>query len=180
VIFWILIGAIALTVIITFYNTAYWNGGGWDVGDGLAMAGVGAIISALIAGLLFLVAMAISFGVTGWNYLDTWSVTKETHSLTALKTASSVEGRSYFLGGGYIDGKRVLDYIEAKDGAYYVKSSDADDSVIHEFSGKPYVKHEHSVGGFWWLAPFPLGDGDSHDFYVPEGSVLSDYAVDNG
>lgn len=179
-IFWILIGLVIVVVVIAFFTDAkpIRKGGLWYWQDGFASAGWAALASSVVAFFLFAVAVLITFAASP-HYLDTWSASKDTHSLTALKTDSSIEGRGYFLGGGYVDGKRVLNYIQTDGDAYYVKSSDADDSVIHESDGKPKVIHEHVVGGFWWLAPFPLGKGDSYDFYVPKGSVLSDYTVNN-
>lgn len=170
-IFWVLLGlAVIATIIITV--GAVYDDGPIRLFLGLV---VGGLISVGVGGLLFAICVAFF-----WNGLTPVKTGATERDLVALQTSSTVEGRSYFLGSGYVDGKRVLNYITVDDGAYRVESSDAVNSWIYESDEDPIVRVEHYDFVNPWLAPFALGGADAYSFYIPEGSVLSDYTIDNG
>jgi len=168
-IFYIVIAAVLIAVVwIVIYATIY-DG----LGIGLLYGILTAICGAVIGFLLMLFASI-------WMLGPYHNVGKEDHSLTALQTSSSVEGRTFFLGSGYINGKRTLNYITNDGGAYRVQSADAVDSVIYQDSETPIVTvYEWDLENPWF-APFVLGHKHTYDFHIPEGSILSDYTIDNG
>lgn len=101
-----------------------------------------------------------------------------TYDLKSLGADSSVSGRSYFLGGGYIDGKRVLSYVmENADGSFTPDQVDANDSKIYEDEGtEPEMRaYEHSAD-YWWLAP-SVFTTYTYEFTVPNGTVVEEYTV---
>lgn len=166
-IFWILLVIAIVAVIASFVYGLLEDG----IGIAFLVAFMAALISALIGGLL---ALLLSIWVTP-NYQ--FQGEKE-HDLVALQTSSSIEGR-FFLGSGYINGKRTLNYITDDSGAFRVESADADDSVIYQDSNEPTVTvHEWDLVNPW-LAPWSFSHKHTYTFHVPEGSILSDYTVNN-
>lgn len=143
---------------------------------------VGFLMAFLMGGMIavlvwFLVAVAL-VGVAG-SHLAGANKT-ETHSvpLKALGSDSSVGGRSYFLAGGYVEGKRVLSYIrENSDGSFTPGQVDARSTRVFEEDQKPeLVWHVHSAR-HWWLFPADVEISRSYELYVPEGSVSEEYNV---
>lgn len=168
-IFWILLGIAIVAVIASF---AYGVQEDLGIGFGFLNAFLATLIAALVGGLLMLL-LSIWFGPS-YQFQG-----EKEHGLVALQTSSSIEGRSYFLGSGYINGKRTLNYITDDGGAFRVESADADDSVIYQDSDSPTVTvHEWDLVNPWF-APWSFGHRHTYTFHVPEGSILSDYTVNN-
>lgn len=108
-------------------------------------------------------------------------ISDETYKLKAVGTDSAISGRSFFLSGGYIDDKRVLNYISVRDdGGIRVERAEAEESVIFEGVEDATVTIRHYDHNNWWLQTWPIGDHHEYEFRIPTGSVLESYAVDNG
>lgn len=167
-IFWILL---SLAVLITLGSFIYgWieDGPLWSVGTGL----LAALISGIVGGLIF-----FAFRFIPWN-VDL--VSDDTHHLKALGNNSALEGRSYFLGGGYIKDKRVLNFISQRDGgAIRVEQAEAEDATIFEGSPDATVQIKHYDYTNGWVSPWPLGDAYEYTFRIPADSVLESYTLDN-
>jgi hypothetical protein len=169
-VFWILLGIAALIPIVV--AIFFFMDEGFLAGVGFFF--VSAFLAACGLGLVALILSAIAAG-TGWT--DT---RYETRDLRALGNSSSIEGRFYFLGGGYIDGKRVLNYIVQQDGYSTLEQADANDSRIFEDEQEsPYVYSAYSERKNTWLVPWPVLGGEAHDFHIPADSILENYTIDN-
>ena len=167
-IFWILV---ALIVIITFCVFV----GQWDDSYGSPfLAGFFTLFVGSVIGFLIFLACG------SWIPYNTDLVREDTYQLKAIGNNSAIEGRSYFLGGGYIKDKRVLNFISQRDGgAIHVERAYANDSTIFEGSENAtvIVRHYDHVNG--WVSPWPLGDTDLYEFRIPAGSVVESYSLDN-
>jgi hypothetical protein len=127
-------------------------------------------------------AAAVVFGIVSFNSKADRVVTSETNvTLKSLGTSSAVKGRAYFLGGGYINEKRVLNYITTDDqNVIRVTQAEADKSTILEDGpSKPYVKVTDYDLVNYWVMTWPSRDDSAYEFHIPAGSVLNDYTVDN-
>jgi hypothetical protein len=166
VIFWISLAiAIVLMVVVKLADesifTAFW---------------VGVITS----GFIFLIAACITGAALGVERTETKYVTP----LKALATSSKISG-SFFLGSGYVEGKRTLNYITADGDRNYIRQQDASASVVIEdiTTGQPHMLALEQCYDSGWIMPWKMckdiNEGVAYEFHVPAGSVLSDYTVDN-
>lgn len=167
--FWILTVVI---VLVWVGLTVYMFREDWPLGLGMFFLG------GICAGLIW-VLVVVGGAATGLNYLvGANRVESETVQLKALGSDSSVEGRFYFLGGGHVDGKRVLSYIRVNaDGSFTPDQVDGAESRVHESdtSAPELVTHTH-IADHWWVSPaMPLFE--MYEFTVPTGSVAEGYSV---
>jgi hypothetical protein len=166
-IFWILAILTVLIAIGVFITQ-------WD--DSYGMPFMGAFLTLIGGGAVtFFVVMLCMFIPTNHDL-----VSDDTYQLKAIGTNSAIEGRSYFLGGGYIKDKRVLNYISQRDGgAIHVEQAEAEDSTIYEGSSDATVRARHYDHVNGWVAPWPLGSHNEYEFRIPNGSVADSYTLDN-
>lgn len=170
-IFWILVGIAAVITIAVIVYCIMDDGVLWALGMGLCTALISAAALGIIGGLA---GSAVAYA-TGWDDSDT-----ERSELRALSASSSIEGRFYFLGGGYIDGKRVLNYIVQQNGYSTLEQADASDSRIYEDEqAAPYVESTYTTRWNTWIVPWPVAGGEQHNFHIPEDSILENYTIDN-
>lgn len=159
--FWIII---VLIIAATAY--AIWQGYDW-------VDGIPVLFLTSIAGLviLFLAAVFIPCNVD--------LVNEKTTSLKALGTSSKVQGK-FFLGSGYVDGKRVLNYIQqGDDGGMRVAQVDAKDALIFEGSDKAAITTKRFDFNNGWIIPWPIGSTDKYEFRIPDGSVTESFTIAN-
>lgn len=166
-IFWTIV---AIAVIIAIYIA--WK----ESGDSYGMPVLGAFMSLFFGGM----AAGLSLLTCFFLPINKDLVSDNTYQLKALGNNNAIEGRSYFLGGGYINDKRVLNFISQRDGgAIHVEQAEADDSVIYEGSTDATVQVQHYDWNNGWIATWPLGSGDEYTFRIPTGSVVESYTLDN-
>lgn len=103
----------------------------------------------------------------------------QTVDLRAVGTSSAIEGRSYFLTGGYVKEQRVLNFIYQEDGYSVMSQAKASKSRIFEGDDKPHVDIEYTVHENWWITPFKFYLDTKYDFHIPAGSVVEEYSVTN-
>lgn len=171
--FWIIVGLVAAVTI----GAVVWSVcEGWNDGlDHVVFGFIGLFVSGGVGFLLMVVTTAVIHPP-----LERVVVSEKTQQLRALGNASGLEGRSYFLGGGYVKDKRVLNFITNNEGgAIKVERADAEDSVIYEDSTVASVKVTHVDYVNGWIVPFPLGDDHEYESHIPAGSVVESYALDN-
>ena len=145
----------------------------WFMEEGPGFAFLIGAISALMAALVLLVAGLCSQSAFNYEHKGT-----ETVNLRAMGDGDGTSGRSYFLGGGYIESKKVINYIgEREDGGVQLSSVDASDSVIYEREGAPTLEAHKYSGGVWWYAPFDVGSYTTYEFSVPNGTVVESYEL---
>lgn len=175
-IFWILLGLLGLSVVVSYFLNVFAFYNGW-LGS-LGWAVVSLIVGAFVAGIAFL-TIAGCLGHTG---VERKFVGDRTETLKALDTGSGISGRSYFLGGGYIGTTRVLNYMtQDKDGFVRLASADASVSAVKEDAepGTARVKTYMVQESQYNLWPWPGRTYPNYEFHVPAGSVVESYTVDN-
>lgn len=142
---------------------------------------LGAFVGAFFGAVMgFMVAM-----MAGLIFYSGHVTVERTVRLESLQDGSSVRG-SFFLGSGVIDEVSVFTWYEQpQPGSYRQARADADSSTVHYTDGAPrYIVHIEQIegGSFWGTWGFRGDSGDevnrTYDFYVPKGSVKSQYELD--
>ena len=166
-IFWILLVLVVLIAIGVFISEASDSYGSPFMGAFLALF-CGSVAGFIILCLFMFIPA------------NTDLVSDDTYKLKALGNNNAIEGRFYFLGGGYVKDKRVLNYISQRDGgAIHVEQSEADDSVIYEGHDEATVQVRHFDHNNGWVAPWPIDSHTEYIFRIPADSVLESYTLDN-
>jgi hypothetical protein len=175
VIFWILLAAAIVVAIVLHlvFSYEWWGIFGWGA------------VSLIVGAVLFGVAVLITDASIREHYdgpLEPAAHTEQ-FDLAALSTEATVEGRRYFLSGGYIEGSRQISFVLDHGDYLTVGSNPAGASEIWEDEEEnPYVVVYDYYVNVWWLAPTGWWEWDlwhdGHEFHVPAGSVISDYSVD--
>lgn len=140
---------------------------------------LGVFVTPILGGLIMLLAIGIpALCLPASHYKE---VGNETVNLRSMGSGDGISGRSYFLGGGYIESKKVLNYIRSEaDGASRLRAAPAELSKIYEVNEKPTLITRSYEKRVWWLAPFKVGSVDNYEFRVPNGTVSGDFTVSTG
>lgn len=179
-IFWIIVGLIALTLVIGFIagirDGWFWSGG---MGPAVGIAATLAIIGGCVCGI----GDIASAEGGNMQLQHEWK-------LRALVTQTSTESGSsavFFLGFGAASSGSSevtsIAYIRmAEDGGSTLQRADISDSVIYEDGAsdprvEDWREFDHNNGIFW---PWPVTYErltTQHRFHIPEGSILQSYEV---
>jgi uncharacterized membrane protein len=166
-IFWILLGIVALLTLLCFVvgwiDDGFWSG----VGTAIMMAFFGSLFGALILAVTALISLA-----TPPTSLERTSV--QTVQLRAAESGTA-SGRAYVFR-GYDSGKRVLNYTAQQDGYSMLGRTYAADTKIFE-DGKKELLIIKTLKHRWWVAPFTWDEKESYEFHVPEGSIVEDFEI---
>ena len=147
-----------------------------DPFDGLFGAFFGAafgFMAAMLAGLV------LYTGGGEWQH--------HSKPLVSLADGSGIQGH-FFLGSGSVDQRPVYTWYEQNGSNSYVRrQADADAAAIHYLPDgkKPYYVHsvEKDTHSFLTTAAIDAGAGttmdERWDFYIPRGSIVRDYTLDN-
>lgn len=132
-----------------------------------------AVMTLLFGGLLAIISNVALAGV-----VDTQTVVVS-NQLSTLQDGSQTTG-SFFLGSGYVDGEQVFSYYEKRGGAFYLDSIDADHAKVVESNETPRVEHTCKKSDNIWFSVFTGKCWNNWDytFYVPKGSVATNYTLD--
>lgn len=162
-------GALLIVGVIRTCQVEWGNRNYYDGGLGYYLA---AFATATIGGVVLLALCAtVPFQTT--------QTSESTYPLKALNNNSQTSGHAYFLGGGYVNEERVLNYIASAQGAFYVRSAPADHSKVYEGSEQPKVTVREHEGRNKWLVPWAFKATTKYEFHIPSESILSDYTLDN-
>lgn len=167
-IFYILTG-VAILVSLGAFVLFISEEGPFGILMGLGVTALTGLAWILMLGLLVLVSASMPE-----NHTESKTVT-----LKALGSDSSVSGMSYFLGGGYVEGNRVLSYIRENDnGSFTADQVKAKHAQVWEDSetDPTMTTYTHSSDR-WWLIPVKIKVSSSWEFHIPEGSVNSEFSV---
>lgn len=165
-IFWVLLVLAVAVGVWTFIYFAFLD----DMGIGL---GIGcAVLAAMTAGLVGAGLIALALLIPGEK------VTHETFALRALATSSAVQG-GFFLGSGYVNGERTLNYVAQDNGFARIDQGIGTASRIFEGSTKSTVTEYTYWYSNGWVIPWEFKTGYSWDFRIPSGSILEDYSITN-
>lgn len=172
--FWIVSAVVLIVALLAFYFVGNADFRYFDISE--AFAGFFCVL--IFGSLVGAIALGVWGGMNSHTkeYRDTESIQWE---LKALGNDSQIAGQSYFLGGGYIGEKQVIQYItKASNGAIRVEKLDAAEAKIFEGSEKAHLIRTKTVSSMPWLVPWDIETVYHHDFYIPEGSVTQDYTLD--
>ena len=165
-IFWILLVAVTVAVIVTFAANLDAQYGDW------VLASLGAFL-ALALGCLISAGIVLLF-----TLIPAQSVQSDDYQLRALATSGTTSG-SFFLGSGYVGEERTLNFIRSQGGYSQLDYALAANSRVYEDADKPtfteYVWRYDNP----WVLPWTVVTGYSYDFHVPAGSVLENYDITN-
>lgn len=168
-IFWILVTIVVLITAYIVWSELSDNNYGMPVMGAFVSLSIGGVAG----GIIFLVCC---FAIP--QEVD--KVSTRTHELKSMGTSSAINGRAYFIGGGYINEKRVLNFITQRaDKSIIVEQAEAEDSVIFEDTSKPTVTVDHYDYVNGWVSPWVIGSNDKYTFHIPAGSVVESYTLDN-
>lgn len=97
-------------------------------------------------------------------------------SIRALDASTGIEGE-FYLRSGYIEEKKVLDYISETDGIIKLGRVPAEDTTLRESDESPVLitRTYHLVNG--WVAPGAISTVEEYEFIIPEGSIQEGFAV---
>lgn len=143
---------------------------GWIIGS-IGCFALGSVFGGLLGAGMFA-------GANVFMDKETVLVSESKTDLRAMETGSSIEGR-FYLGSGYINSVKVLEYItEDSSGAIRVSNVPAGYSTLYERDGeKPAMRVLHYEEKNGWLAPFAVRSFENYVFTVPKGAVQSNYEV---
>lgn len=145
------------------------------------------LISTLLSSLVFLLVCGISAGIINFegNKLDySYSVIDSKQEIVALKDNFGIEG-VHFLFSGYVNDELKYTYLYDTEYGLAYNSVDAKSSFVVEYladdTRMPYVIKSHRekkspIFKFLFLME-PTSDY-SYTFYLPEGSVITNYNID--
>lgn len=142
--------------------------------DGFLL-GIAGSIMGLISGLLLFLMVG---GIIGCG-LDTKEIVEE-QELCALKDAASIEGQKYLFS-GYINERLVCRYIVNTEKGKHIEELNTEKVYINEGDYKPVVKtHNIQLAKDWyyWFAHEAFVDGYYVEFFVPEGTLTTEYNID--
>lgn len=140
---------------------------------------VGAFLGAFVG---FLVAVLVGAFV----YSDTEWRPAPRVALVSMADGAGIEGH-FFLGSGSVESTQIFTWYQQEGTNSYVrKSADAEVSTVHYLnSGRPYYVHSAKIYTTdKFMMPWGIGFGGSadeehYDFYIPRGSIVQSYRLDN-
>lgn len=152
---------------------------GYDLEERVFGAFAGAF-GGLFAGA-FAALMIGTFIYTDTKYVEVGQV-----PLVSMADGAGIHGH-FFLGSGSVDSSPTYTWYEKSgDNSYFRQDVDADVATIHYLTDKraPYYivsKEVDAEGGFFkkWGFNTNEGYGKVYDFYVPKGSIVQSYVLDN-
>lgn len=168
----LLVVLVVVAVVAGIMSGRFWR----DYVSGLGNGAFTLFVGAMLIGIYALVASAAP--------ADDWRVNDKNsaqYDLQAMQLGdTSYEGRHYLFS-GYIDGEPQVQYIRDADDhkAVTVRSVGTDNAYIYEdATEQPYMKivAQDRYNSFW--VPWPTYSGETYEFHVPAGSVVTgDYGV---
>ena len=106
----------------------------------------------------------------------TYSITEDI-DIYAMQDNLATEG-DFFLGSGHVDGELKYFYVVKDEFGYTVTNVNADDAYIQYSTERCHLeKHTYTFDN-WFVRSIAVPCSDRYIFYVPEGSIINDYAVD--
>ena len=133
--------------------------------------------------IAFIVAMLCAFLLTTLSgaiadecAAKTYSVAEDV-DIYALQD-NITNGGSFFLGSGHVDNELKYFYVTETELGYTINSIDADDVYIKYTTDRCHVeKHTYTFDN-WFVRCIAIPMTERYVFYIPEGSVINNYAVD--
>ena len=170
-IFWIFAGIAAVAVILVIRFTIIER-------DAIHLLLAFAVSCAIAAVATVVIAISLAIWPGEWQETNV-----ETESLAAIGASQSVQGQSYFLGSGYIDGKSALNFIANNDGTFQVRMASGDGSTIRETAKTPedakVTTRTYKLRNTW-IWPWNISTGTTWEFEVPAGSIQTSFDIGVG
>lgn len=153
----------------------------WVISDSIDYGFEFCTLLRVLIGFLIGLVVWISVGTIIGLFLPTEYELYETQNLSALKDNSSISG-SFFLGSGTVDEHMVYKYVTDTDKGKLIceLSSVGSDIYINECDEQPRVELFNECFTSDWFEWFAFtGWGNSEViFYIPEGSLTTEFDVD--
>ena len=139
-------------------------------------------IEAIFGGLIgFIIGLFVWFIVSAFCYNLPYNEIVTTQGICALNDSSEVEGRK-FLFSGYIEENFVYRYVVDSDKGKHIEECEVKDGYIKDIeSDNPYVEHHNYEFKHDWFYLFAIDWKASENysvFYVPNGTITSEYNID--
>lgn len=163
----------AVFVIMFIYSVI----SGDDLGDIIFYSCMSGVLALLICFLISLLGGAIFSSESNKGIHS-----DNTTALIALQDGNILEGRSFFLGSGYVDEELKYTYMYMEEGkGYTVNQLNADWCYINYIAEgeQPYIREvvydfDNGFLNFMFIAPYPT----EYYIYIPEGSITQEYRID--
>lgn len=169
---WIIIAAVVVVGFAVWMGIENWRDD--NPGSGIGAFFFTAMFGGLIAVVITMLINACAIHITGSHY-----EVESTSKLAALQDGHSSYG-SFFLGSGSYNEAPAFFYYErhGKD-VYTLEHAYAEYATVVETDDAPRVEYleEKSDHPFWAI---PVAPESFVTFYVPRGSVMSNYSLDAG
>jgi hypothetical protein len=149
------------------------------LGEAIGCAIPAAVVGAFCAFVIGLIVGTIAYSGHHWA---------ETHRVTLVSVADGSDTHGdFFLGSGSVDSSPAYIWYERSNANSYVrKDVDASEATIHYVAKgtAPYYtvtenKPDHGFVNSWGFNMDDYVDGERYDFYVPRGSIVQSYRLDN-
>lgn len=102
---------------------------------------------------------------------------EEDIDIYALQDNLTTDGR-FFLGSGHIDDELKYFYVQKTDVGYTVRNVDADESYIQYTSDRCHLEKQAYHFDNWFIDWIAFPKGYRYVFYIPDGSIINNYAID--
>lgn len=148
-----------------------------ELGDTIFFSAMSGILSLLICFLIALLGGALFSSESNKGIHS-----DNTTALIALQDGNLLEGRSFFLGSGYVDEELKYTYMYLEEGkGYTVEQVNADWCYINYIveGEQPYIREiiyefDNDFLNFMFIAPYST----EYYIYIPEGSITQEYRID--
>lgn len=143
-----------------------------DFGEGVFITVMITLLGAVIGCLVLICSSAIAeCGADKTHYVV------EDTEIYALQDNLATEG-NFFLGSGHIDEELKYFYVKQTDLGYTVCNVDADRTYIQYTTGRCHVEKRSYTFNNWFVSLIAIPMKDQYIFYIPDGSIINNYAVD--
>lgn len=165
---WIILGAViglvfGIKIAIDNYCD-FWEGVGYAV--------MGIILGVAIGTMV----MILSSIVTDCCAEKTYYTVQDT-DIHALQDNLATEG-NFFLGSGHVNEELKYFYVKETDAGYTICNIDADKAYIQYTSDRCHLVRQSYTYNNWFVSLIAIPFQDRYIFYIPEGSIVTNYSID--
>lgn len=146
-----------------------------EIWDKVECVFLGGLLGCFVGGVIWFVFGCILGSALPYNEI----VTRQ--EICALNDSSKIEGQKYLFS-GYIEETLVYRYVVNSEKGKHIEECEIDNSYIKDIeSNEPYVeRHEYELKhGWFWLFAVDLKSAENYSvFYVPNGTITTEYNID--
>lgn len=161
-----------IALIVTIFLIVYWIRDGLSLGEIVCCGFLTLLISIGIALMLAILSSAIAEDCAAKTYYAV-----EDTDIYAMQDNVTAEGNC-FLGSGHIDGELNYFYVAKTPFGYTVENVDAVQTYIQYTSDRCHIERQSYTFDNWFVAAIAIPMTDRYVIYIPEGSIVYNYAID--